>query len=56
MHPVKAITPSRATWKTAGGVALGVALFGLIVWAVRKAPANALTNPVKKVTDIATTR
>lgn len=47
---------SKVNTGVAVSVVAGLALFGLLVWAVRKAPANALTNPVKKVTDIATTR
>jgi hypothetical protein len=42
--------------KTATSVAVGVALFGALVWAIRMLPANAVTTPVKKVADIATTR
>ncbi len=42
--------------KTALGVAGGIALFGLIVFGIRMLPSNAVTSPVKKVVDIATTR
>lgn len=37
---------------TVGSVAVGIALFGLVMWAIRKAPSNAVTNPVKKAADI----
>lgn len=37
-------------------VVAGIALFGAIIWAVRKAPANSITNPVKKVADAVTAK
>lgn len=42
--------------KPALGVAAGIALFGALLWAIRRAPTNAITSPVKKVADIASTK
>lgn len=46
----------NAQLKTALGVAGGVALFGLLVYVVKMLPNSALTTPIKKVAEIATTR
>lgn len=55
-NPLHAVTPSHATVKVAVGVALGVALFGGILYLIRRAPDNSLTAPVKKVAEIAATK
>lgn len=36
-----------------GSVVLGLAVFGALVYAVRSAPRNAVTEPLKKATEIA---
>lgn len=37
-------------------VATGVALFGVLLYLIRRAPANSITNPIKKVAEVANTR
>lgn len=56
MNPVKAVTPSKATIKAAVGVALGIAVFGAVIYFIRRAPDNSITAPVKKVAEIAATK
>jgi len=51
MQNVKNLT--KINYATVGSVAAGIALFGLIMYAVRKAPNNAVTTPVKKAAEIA---
>jgi len=42
--------------KTVVSVALGIALFGVVIWGISKLPSNAITSPLKTVAGIATTR
>lgn len=44
---------SNISWPVVGSVAVGIGLFGLTVWAIRKAPDNAVTTPVKRAANIA---
>lgn len=37
------------------GVVVGLAAFGAILYVIRKAPSNAVTDPIKKVAAIAAT-
>ena len=34
-------------WGTVGSVAVGIALFGGVLYAIRKLPDNAVTTPIK---------
>jgi len=43
----------NVNWSTAGSVVVGMALFGLVVYAIRRAPSNAITDPLKRGTEIA---
>lgn len=43
----------NVSWSTAGSVVVGMALFGALVYLIRRAPSNAVTDPVKKATEIA---
>lgn len=54
MNIVNKVTPSKATWKVAGAVVLGLGLFGGLIYLIRRAPDNAITTPLKKGADIAT--
>lgn len=56
MNPVKAVTPSKATIKMAVGVALGIAVFGAILYAIRRSPDNSITVPIKKAAEIVATK
>lgn len=40
------------SWGTVGSVAVGIAMFGLIMYGVRKLPTNAATKPVKQAANI----
>lgn len=42
--------------KIAVSAAAGIALFGVIMFAVRKAPDNAITKPLKTAASVAGTR
>lgn len=55
-NPIAAVTPSKATMKLAVGVAMGVALFGGLLYLVRRSPDNSITAPVKKVAEIVATK
>ncbi|WP_299203316.1 hypothetical protein [uncultured Amphritea sp.] len=50
---MKALTAAKQAtninWATAGSVVAGMALFGVVMWGIRKLPNNAVTNPVKNV-------
>lgn len=46
MQDVKNI--KNVNWGTVGSVAVGMAVFGLVVWGITKLPSNAITTPVKK--------
>ncbi len=35
-----------------GSVAVGIALFGAIIYAIRRSPSNAVTDVVKKAADV----
>lgn len=45
---------TKINMRTVGSVAVGVALFGAAVWAIRSLPNNALTTPVKAAAAVAT--
>ena len=45
----------RIDGKIVMSVVAGLAVFGGLVFLVRRAPSNAVTTPIKKVVDIATT-
>lgn len=47
---VKDVT--KVSWSTAGSVVLGIALFGGLMMAIRKAPDNAVTAPIKRAADM----
>jgi len=42
---VKNVT--NISWGTVGSVAVGIALFGAVLYGIRKLPDNAVTAPVK---------
>lgn len=39
----------NVSWSTAGSVVVGLALFGGLMYAIRRAPENAVTTPIKNV-------
>lgn len=47
---VKNVT--KISWGTVGSVAVGIALFGGILYGIRKLPDNAATAPVKQAANI----
>lgn len=49
LSEVKQVT--NISWPVVGSVAVGIALFGGLMFAIRKAPKNALTKPVKEAAD-----
>ena len=50
MSDVKNI--KNINWGTVGSVAVGMAVFGLAIYAIKKLPSNAVTTPVKKAADV----
>lgn len=40
------------SWGTVGSVAVGIALFGLVMYGVKKLPNNQITRPVKQAADV----
>jgi len=49
-NPVKGLTKINAG--TVGSVAVGLALFGVVIYAIRKAPSNAVTDVAKKAANV----
>lgn len=47
---VKKIT--KIQWPVVGSVVVGLAAFGVAIWAVKKLPSNPVTAPVKKAADV----
>ena len=47
---VKNVT--NISWGTAGSVVVGLALFGGLMYAIRKAPNNAVTTPIKSAANV----
>lgn len=45
---------TKVNWATAGSVVAGLALFGGLIWAIRRAPSNPVTDVAKKAADVAT--
>lgn len=45
LKEVKNIT--KVNWSTVGSVAVGIAVFGAVMYLVKRAPSNAITEPVK---------
>ena len=45
---------TKFSWRTAGGVVVGLALFGTLIWGVRSLPNNAITAPIKTAAAVAT--
>lgn len=45
LKEVKNVT--KVSWPVVGSVVVGIAAFGAVMWAIRKAPNNAITAPVK---------
>ena len=43
---------TKISWSTAGSVVVGIALFGGLMMAIRKAPDNAVTAPIKRAADM----
>lgn len=39
---------TKINWATAGSVVAGMALFGAVMWGIRKLPSNNVTAPVKR--------
>jgi hypothetical protein len=52
LKSVKNVT--RISWGTVGSVAVGLALFGLMAYAVRMLPENAVTRPIKTAANVVT--
>lgn len=50
---VKQVT--NINWAVAGSVVVGIALFGAMMYAVRRVPTNAVTAPLKTAAEIAAT-
>lgn len=42
----------NVNWSTAGSVVVGMALFGLVIYAIRRAPSNAITDPAKRAAEV----
>ena len=55
-NPLKGVkNVKNVSWGTVGSVAVGMALFGLVIYGVRRLPSgNVVTDTVKKGADIAT--
>lgn len=47
---VKQIT--KIDYRVVGSVVAGIAIFGAIMWGVRRLPSNPVTAPVKKAADV----
>lgn len=48
---MKVSNVKNINWGTVGSVAVGIALFGAVVYGVRMLPSNAATSPVKKAVE-----
>lgn len=45
---------TNVNWRTVGSTAVGMALFGALIWGIRSLPSNAMTQPVKVAAAVAT--
>jgi len=52
LKAVKGVT--NVSWGTVGSVVVGLSLFGGLIYAIRRAPSNPITNVAKKAADVAT--
>ncbi len=44
---------SKIDLKVVVSVAIGVAAFGAVLWAIKRLPSNAVTAPIKKAAEVA---
>ena len=51
-NKVKDVT--KVNWRTVGSVALGMAVFGAVIYGVRMLPSNAVTDPIKSAANAVT--